>query len=532
MITKYRSSTALSLFLVVALMGCGGGGGSSRQAGGVPDGGGGAGGGADGGGSGGSSGSGTVISGGLVPGGASVEVNTNEVGVTLDVASGGTGATVDLVEINQLGSIVIDGRVIDTDSAVFLVEGQTGSQADLRQGQAVQVISDASGTTANGVHYRSNIKGPATAVNIIDPAQGSAELTVLGQTVRTGATTTFSNVDVAALNTGEHYEISGFLSDAGVIEASFVELKSSLAEYKVLGTVTNLTATTFTVGTLQVDYTSATLIQDSGSALSEGDVVEVRGPANNFTTPDQFVATEVEELPTLTIGNEVPVQLDGYVDRFTSATDFDVQSIPVTTVAATSYLNGDASSISLGTKVIVLGAVQSDGIIRAASITIQPTSAVRAEGPVESIDTTARTITVLGLSFSIRDVLRLEDKSSADLDPLTLADIGVDDEVEVRGFIDGSDLIATRIERDDPRDRARLRGPLSSEDPAGGTVTVLGVTLSSQNGVTEFQDAQDNVLSAAQFFDLTEVGSFIQGEWDIFSDTSQPVDELSLESDD
>ena len=168
-------------------------------------------------------------------------------------------------------------------------------------------------------------------------------------------------------------------------------------------------------------------------------------------------------------------------------------------------------------------------MLLAESITIQPTNAIRAEGHVEAVDVGAGTVTVLGITFSTRDLLRLEDNSAAAVDPLTLADLGVGDEVQIRGFLDGTELVATRIERDDPRDRARLRGPVSAEDVTARTVTVLGVTLTGQAGITEYQDVNDNVITAEQFHDLVELGDFVKGDWDVFSDAAQPVDELSIE---
>ncbi len=58
---------------------------------------------------------------------------------------------------------------------------------------------------------------------------------------------------------------------------------------------------------------------------------------------------------------------------------------------------------------------------------------------------------------------------------------------------------------------------------------VLSVRLTGQVGVTEYQDANDNVITQAEFHQAVELGTFVTGDWDVFSDTSQTVDELSLE---
>ena len=519
--------TILTMVLTLTLLGCGGGGGGGGGTG-PNQGGSGGGTGSGGGASGGSGGTGSVYVGGLLPGGVSLSVDpTTTDGFVVGVTEGGSGAPV-IGIVDRFGSIVIDGRVIDTDSAFIYVEGESASQSDLRQGQSIVVMTDSTGTSANGVFYRANVKGPATTVTIVDEATAEAELTILGQVVRTNATTTFNGVDIGNLTVNDLYEVSGFVNDAGEIEASYIESKTSLAEYKVMGTVANLSSTTFTLQGLNIDYSSATM-QDFDQGIADGDIVEVRGAAGDFTAPDQLVANEVELLTVLRVGDATPLEVEGFVDRFVSATQFDVITVPVTTNGSTTYVNGSVDSIALGVKLIVRGSVQADGVLLAESITIQPTNAVRAEGSLEAIDLDAATVTVLGITFTTRDLLRLEDKSGVGIDPMTLGDLTLGDELEVRGYLDGTEVVASRIERDDPRDRARLRGPVSSEDASAGSVTVLGVVLTGQAGITEYQDVNDNVITAEQFHNLIEVGSFVKGDWDVFVDTTQTVDELSIE---
>lgn len=533
LIKQIRTILVVGLAFVLFACGGGSGGGSApNQTGsggtgsGGTGGGGTGGGGTGGGGTGGSTGG--VLVGGLLSGGLSLAIDVgSQSGVAVGVTEGGSGSPV-IGSIQALSSIVIDGRVINTDSAFIYVEGRLASQSDLRPGQSVAVLTDTSGSVANGVFYRANVKGPATTVNVIDANLAEAELTVLGQLVRTDATTTFNDVDVANLAVNDLYEISGSLNSSGVIQASYIERKTALTDYKVTGTVTNLTSTTFSIEGLVVDFASATL-QDFSPAIADGDVIEVRGAASDFTAPDHLVASEVELLTVLQVGDGTPLSVEGFVDRFVSATDFDVQTIPITSDGSTTYVNGDSNSIALGVKLVARGSIQPNGVLLADSITIQPTNAIRAEGQIEAVDVATGTITALGVTFSTRDLLRFEDKSNAKIDPLTLADLGVGDEVEIRGFLDGGEVVATRIERDDPRDRARLRGLVSAEDASARTVTVLGVTLTGQAGITEYQDVNDNVITAEQFHELVDLGDFVQGSWDVFSDTSQRVDELSIE---
>ena len=45
----------------------------------------------------------------------------------------------------------------------FLIEGASGAQSDLRQGQQVLIVENSSSGAAEAVLYRANVKGPVTA---------------------------------------------------------------------------------------------------------------------------------------------------------------------------------------------------------------------------------------------------------------------------------------------------------------------------------------------------------------------------------
>lgn len=476
------------------------------------------------------SGPGTIsLSGSLAPGGVEIGAIGSSVGVTLDVQGSGTGAPAFLFgDIQAFGSIILNGVEVETDNARFVIEGNTGSQSDLKQGQQVLLLADQNTTNANSVHYRANVKGPATAVTVVNAEFGTATLTVLGQTVRTDATTVYSNTRLSALAAGQLLEVSGTLNASGEILASFIERKSTLQEYKVMGRIGSATSTSFVIGGLTIDFTAATLANLSRNPAA-GDVVEVKGDTSGFTAPAQLRATRVERLPALGIGTSVQARIEGFINNLQSATDFTVQGVRVVTNGSTTFNNGTASSPALGVKVQVVGASQSDGSILARSVTIQPTSAVRADGPVQAIDVTARTVTVLGVRFALRTLVDFEDDSNANVNPLSLSDLGLGDYVEVRGYLDGNTVVASRLERDDPQNRARLRGPVTAENAGAGTVDILSVRVTGQAGITAYRDRNDAAINQAQFHEAVGVGSFVRARWDNFVNTNQVVDELEIE---
>ena len=317
--------------------------------------------------------------------------------------------------------------------------------------------------------------------------------------------------------------------------ATFIEPKPTLAEYKVIGTTANTTSTAFALGALSVDYASATLSDFDGAAVADGQLVEVKTSPSAFTAPDFATADQVERLPLVELDEGAEVELEGFISRFGSVTDFDIGSLTVTTNAQTAYENGDSASLAVGVKVEAEGTVNASGVLLADEIEIEQSEAARIEGNIEAIDTSQGTITALGVTIHIQTFTELEDNSALGLDPLTLADLGIGDRIEMRGYLDNDQLIATEAEREDFDDRSRLRGPVAGEVEPGasnlGSVDILGVTVSGESGITEYRDANDAPVTQAAFHAAVDLSTFVEAEWDVFSATSVTADELSLEDD-
>jgi hypothetical protein len=304
---------------------------------------------------------------------------------------------------------------------------------------------------------------------------------------------------------------------------------TSLTEYKVTGVVTAVTATTFGLHGLTVDYSG------TGFDPEVGDAVEVKLPPSAFTAPASASAEEIERLPQLRIEEGAEVQYEGYIDRFSSTTDFAVNGLPVTTNAGTSYENGDASTLGLNVKVEVEGTVDANGVLVADEVELQSTNAVRAESTIApgGVDLAAQTVTTdVGLTFAIRSATEMEDQSSIEVEDLTLADLAPGDYVEIRGFIDGQALVAVELERDEPRTDFRVRAPVTAVDAGAGTLTLFETVAVSATGVdTSF----DQAGSLAEFFALLTTGTFVEATWspwDPALGTDAVVDSLSIEEED
>ena len=447
-------------------------------------------------------------------------------GVASTGGGGISGTGISVGSVTAFGSVFVNGTEFDTAGATIVVEGSGATQSDLRVGHVVVVDANFDDDKATRVEYRAQIKGPVTAIAVQDATVGRATLTVFGQTVTTNSATNFSGagIDPAqpnALRVGDLVEISGLLDANGALVATFLEVKNSLGEYQVIGRVGNLTATTFSIGGLTINFASANANPRSG------DTVEASGAASGFNAAaSTFAADSVETLSRLTPANNETAEVEGYINRFVSTSDFYVGNVRGQVVAATRFEGGSAASLGPNVKVEMEGKVNSSGVLVADKIEIKDTGAVRLEGNVEQINSSAQQLVVLGVRFSLRADAELDDHSSANVDPLTFADIAVGDRVEVRAFIDGNSVIATEVRRDNADPSASLRGRVTAVNPGASQITILGVPVTG-NAATNYQGASGQTA----FFNAVRVGDFVAADWDVYSATSVPADELAIEAD-
>jgi hypothetical protein len=448
--------------------------------------------------------------------------------------TGGIGRNgVALGPISTFGSIVVNGVRYETDAATFLLDGVAGTQDDLKVGQIVSVkgtINDDGTTgTADEVTFDDSVKGPVESIDL-----ALKQLVVLGQTVLISLDTSFddsfSPASLEGVSVGQIVEVSGQFDANGNIVATRIEPKPGGTMFEVHGTVAglNTTAQTFNLNALVVDYSSATLDNFAGGQIAEGDFVEAKGMT--LGGAGELLATKVELeslLPGAVDGDRIEVE--GFITRFVSAQDFDVAGITVTTTGTTTYVGGVAADLGLNVKVEVDGDLNASGVIVATEVDIRRSKAVRVVADVDSVDATNNSLVILGIPVTVDVLTRLEDKSDADVDPLNLSDLNVGDYLEIRGseFPAGSGtILATILERDDPDTETILQGFVDTiNDPS---ITILGVTIDT-NGATIFRDINDNVISAADFFNQVTTNSLVKAKGSEASDTVITATEVEFE---
>ncbi len=435
--------------------------------------------------------------------------------------------------VSNFGSIIVNGVTYNTDAAAFTINDAPGTQADLSVGDVVVVVGtiddDGLTGTADTVLFDDLVTGPVESIDL----PGNT-LTVLGQLVLVSPETSFddsfSPASLEGVSIGQIVEVSGQINANGDIVATRIEPKPAGTQFEVHGTVASLDNTNmrFNLRDLVVDFTNAMLDNFPGGQISDGDFVEAKGLMLNAN--GELVAARVELEALVPGGNDGDrLEIEGFITRFVSATDFDVAGFPVTTTASTVFEGGVAGDLGLNIKVEAEGDIDSNGVLVATKIDIRRAKAVRATANVDSVDAANDSLVVLGITVTVDALTRLEDKSNADVEPLTLAAINAGDYIEVRGdeFPAGSGgVLATILEREDPDNEAELQGFV--ETVGATSYTVLGVTINT-NGGTVFRDENDLVISEADFFNRVAVNSLVKADGTEVSSMAITATEVEFE---
>jgi hypothetical protein len=274
--------------------------------------------------------------------------------------------------VTGFGSIFVNGIEFDTAGATITLNGQSGAAADLRLGQVVTVRGtfDPSGTfgTAETVVFESNVQGP---IDSIDPVTNS--LIVLGQIVHVDATTQFGDTPFSALVAGNIVAVSGFADAEGELRATRVDKTQDAftpgTELEVEGTVSKLDETqqTFMLNTLQVDFSTAQLINLPEDQPRNGQVVVVKSAQD---VVDGVLFADSVEAKVIGIQGTPgeAVELQGLVTRVISADTFEVNGQPVRLTPATLFDKGTAADIAVNVRLEVEGVFDAQGIIVAEDV--------------------------------------------------------------------------------------------------------------------------------------------------------------------
>ena len=388
-----------------------------------------------------------------------------------NTSTGTSGSTITSGVVTGFGSIFVDGVEFETDSSSFsLDDGDDGPEDE--EGLAVGMVVTVTGTvnadgvtgTADHIEFDDELEGIVNASNV--GTEGTGTMTIMGQTVVISTTTIFES-DVAGITgadlvvAGNVVEVSGFSSGDGTVYATRIEVKlaaHSGEEIEVKGIITNLTDTTFDLGELTVNFSTAMFDDDiPDSTLSEGLYIEVKSIAG-FVNGD-LIASEIEMEGNGDMdldgdeGDEI--ELNGIVTAVNSDTAFEIGGHTVIITKSTEFEHGNAGDINIGVSLEVEGGLNAGGELVADEIELSIHDDIEMEGNLEEVNNPPGTVTLLGKTIHITaSTLLLDEQDEAGLVPVHffgLDDLNSGDYVEIDAYLeaDSGKLIAIKLERDD-----------------------------------------------------------------------------------
>jgi hypothetical protein len=413
------------------------------------------------------------------------------------VATGGGGATgtgyMAFGAISDFGSIFVNGIEFFTQKAAITVNGiPNRSESDLKIGMVLTVNGtvDSSGTKGNAatVVYQSD------ALGMVDRAPAGNELGVLGQSVTIGARTVFAGfISLDQLQVGDFVEVSGFPSAGGLL-ASRIERKPSVPMVQLKGAIGNVAASTFSLGSITVDYSFAARKNFPSGGLVNGLDVVVNGPAPGGSV---LTATSVEVLNT-GLGGNANGSLSGVIAA-AGGSAITVNGHAVSVTSTTQYVNGNAADLAAGRLVKVDYSVSGSVAVATRIEFLKLDAPAQVEGDVTAKSGDAfEVLGPGGASVTFNALTEWKDQSDARLQPFALANLAVGDHVQLRGNqVDVATLLASRIIRQRPSPSIFLSGRTLSVAAPAFTVIDIEVTTDLN---TAFRDESGTTVTAAAFF--------------------------------
>lgn len=396
------------------------------------------------------------------------------------VGTGGTGAF-SSGAISGLGSIVVNGvRYDDSSASVSDDGGNSSNSGSLKLGVVVEVQGDDIVTPASGlptsnarsVVFRSEIKGPVTAVNA-----AAGTLTVLGQAVVVSASTVFDlNLPngLASVTVGQLLEVYGFVDANGVYQATRIEGEDSTSAYKIRGKLStlNTAAKTFQIGAAVIDYSAINF----NFTLVNGQTIRVE-LATTPNTLGQWVATRLNSATALgsAASSAATVELEGVVTGMAGARSFVVDGITVDA----SGVNNFPAGVAVGSRLEVKGKLEG-GVLVASRVKLEDDNDREFEikGNIAALNTTAKT-------FEIRGVLIAY--GGATFKDGVQANLSVDVRVEIKGTLNATGTVVTASEvefkglDDDKNSNSNggyeVKGAISLLNTTAKTFVVRNVTV-------------------------------------------------------
>lgn len=418
---------------------------------------------------------------------------------TAGVGSGGTGYANGTV--TGFGSVIVDGVTIDDRSAKVDVEVSPGeaSDGDVALGQRVEVETAKDGT-ATAIHIMAAVAGPVQSVDV-----AGLKLVVAGQTVyvntdaNKGPVTVYSGynslADIAVNDLVEVHAAAKIDAATGKpqLQATRIEKKTALPFVRVSSVVSGLSTInrSFTLGTLNVDYSGANVVPASRQ-IAEGQRVVVFGTSiNNNVLAAKLVRIAEPK------AQGVAAQVGGVVGNYDSIVlTFEVNGVKVN--AKNAIIVPANRSIGNDSYVRVKGTYADTGELVASQVEIRKSDDTGLTAQVSLKGSIADFVSLS--SFSVRGVP--VDASKAVLSGCG-ATLGNELFVEVEGNISKTGIVATKVsckQQEPAAAEVEIKGSVSSVDLIARTFVITSqsrVTTVRWTDLTSFRSLAIAALSGS-----------------------------------
>jgi len=350
--------------------------------------------------------------------GCNIELSKEEVDKLTSENYDGEGVSTGEVTRKDANTITVNGIKFNISQASINLDGQTGSQDQIKLGQIVTITADynSDGTaTASLLTYDDSLQGPVDSVNV----QGKS-LVVLGQTILVDSETLFDGVTLETIEVGQILEVSGLSNAQGQWQASYIGMSDQgITEFDTMGVVSDLDAAamTFKVNGLAVDYSQVRELNEVQQWLANDAFINLYGTMTqaNDASP-VLLAAEIENEETM-MGDDGDLrEIEGLITSAFSDGKFEVSGVTVIINEQTEFDFGDASLLVVDALVEVEGKVNSDGSITAEYLFVEPENLIEVAAVIEAIDVENNTLTIMGKTFTLNDSTLITNDDMGEMD--------------------------------------------------------------------------------------------------------------------
>lgn len=349
--------------------------------------------------------------------------------------------------ISGFGSVIVNGVRFDTVGASTLDDdGAEVRLEDLRIGMLVTVKGSADDSTGKGTATQLLLShgttGPVTNVSTV-----AGTFDVVEQPVQTDTSTVYVDIPGGltdlANGTPSVVEVHGVLQSNGTLLATVIENKTGFVGVRLVGRMASLdtAAKTFVVGGLTVNYAA---VSPAPTGLGNGKRVKIKTtatPAGNLLTlvSDSTVKVNSGAAYGETVAANTYLKLEGVVETLPDSNGLlTVSGTPVNVSSAT----GKAIITTVGQLIEVKG-TWDGSVLQATKVEAEDEGDDRNElyGAVSEVQPSSGTptsVVVHGVTVDVSSAVFTNGKTAANL--------VVGSYVEIKGYVVGDVLVATKVE--------------------------------------------------------------------------------------